>query len=75
MSKNDYQRPTKPVFTEGDMVEVIKNLFVKGIPDHRRGLIVQILQSDNPLIVDEADVMFPDMHRTLHICHLRKICL
>lgn len=75
MSENDYQRPNRPPIAEGDMVEVIKNLFVKDIPDHRRGLIVQISPSDNSLIVDEAYVMFPDACRTLHICHLRKIFL
>jgi len=60
---------------EGDIVKVINNLFVVGIPDSRRGLIVKITPSQNPSVVDEAYVMFPDRCRTLHVCHLRKVFL
>ena len=60
---------------EGDVVRVIENLFLAGVPENRKGLIVQIIPSKDERIVDQACVMFPDMCRTLHVCHLRKIIL
>ena len=59
----------------GDVVHVIKNLCVIGIPEHRTGLIIDIKPSKNDRVVDVAYVMFPDQCRTFHVCHLRKLFL
>jgi len=68
----------KPVnrdeFEAGNLVRVIGNVHDSDLPDHRTGIIVEMLPNPNGNISDQANIMFSNWKiLKFHVCHLRKL--